>query len=436
MLSRKVTHLGPAVQPALCNPFNQTNDNLSGFSIVLDGWADLLEYPSEFEFLKPLLKAGLHIVESRYRLMANKLDDLPAFRENIMGCISNGRRLSALRKYPVLIMPEKSLSSPLARSWQALEAVACGCSVIMAGKQEGGALDGFVIQARDNLSIQDTVLTLLKDDVTRLKASHLARRKLYASHTYAHRLKTICEALGIDHGWEEFPLASVILPTKRPEMIKSCLEKFNSQSYPNKELIIVVNTDDVDMIAIQRMVKKFYDVSVFQMHQEKNIGACLNFGVSQAKGKYWFKMDDDDYYGSNYLLDMVQSASCADLDILGKPPCFIYLEDKDKVYLRNRATQSQHTIGTNLVSHLCGATLGGSVECFPGFSKNHRACVDTGFVEGGKAMDLTLMTCDIWNFIAFRARDKEKHTWRHGDKGITESAVPFGKGLPLSEIMI
>jgi glycosyltransferase involved in cell wall biosynthesis len=436
LLGREVTPLGPAVQPALHNPLKPGKDSHEGFTILLDGWADILEYPAAFEFLKPLFKEGLHIIESRYRLRANKLDDLPVFRENIMGCVSYGRRLSALRYYRVLIMPDKSFSSGMARSWNALEAIACGCSVVMSGRKGKGIPEGLVIQADDDLSIQEKALQLLKDDITRLRMSHLARRNLYAAHTYGHRVKTICESLGIVHDWEEFPLVSVVMPTKRLELIGSCLEKFHSQKYPNKELIIVVNTGGVDLARFQRMITGFSDVRIFQVHQEKNIGTCLNFGVTQARGKYWFKMDDDDFYGTNYLLDMVHLARAADFDIMGKPPGFIYLEEEDRIYLRDKAVGSQYTIGSMNTSQLCGATLGGRRDLFTGFSESHRACVDTDFVEDAKAMGQTVMFGDIWNFIAFRATDKRRHTWRHDDEGITEKASPFCKGLCLEKIMI
>jgi hypothetical protein len=401
----------------------------------LDAWADILEYPSEFEFIKPLLKEGLHIIESRCRFMANKLDDLPIFRENIMGCVSYERLLSVLRHYPVLIMSAKSLSSATARAWQTLEAVACGCSVLTNGSLQGIS-EEIAIQVSSNEVLGQKTKALLTNRIDRQKQSHLARRKLYASHSYSHRIQTICKALGIAHGWEEYPLVSVVMPTKRPGLIQACLDKFISQRYPRKELIIVVNTDDVNMTDIRHMASELTKVHIFQMHQEKNIGACLNFGIAQAQGKYWFKMDDDDYYGPNYLLDMVHLTRCADFNVIGKPPGFIYLEEQGDIYLRNNALRSQHIIDVVEMPHLCGATLGGPLDSFTGFSESHRACVDTNFALSARDCGKTLITGDIWNYVAFRAEDKTRHTWRHDDQGIQKAAVRFAHGLDLESIMI
>jgi hypothetical protein len=46
------------------------------------------------------------------------------------------------------------------------------------------------------------------------------------------------------------------------------------------------------------------------------------------------------------------------------------------------------------------------------------------------------MCGDIWNFIAFRAGDKSKHTWRHDNENLTKKAVSFYEGLKLDKIMI
>jgi glycosyltransferase involved in cell wall biosynthesis len=436
LLKKNAVALSPAVQPVLHNPFTSEDDNYSGFTFILDGWADLLEYPAESDALRPLLREGLHIVESRYRLMANKLEDLPGFEENIMGCISDGQRLSALRHYKVQLMLAKTLSTPLARSWRALEALACGCSVVMSGAISSAIPDGLVVRAANDPAMRDKAVELLKDETGRQKQLHLARRTLYGAHTYAHRIGTICHTLGIRHDWAPCPLASIVLPTKRPELIAACVEKFHRQNYPNKELIIVVNTDAADMDKIRVASGESADVRVTQLHQEKNIGVCLNFGIDQARGKYWFKMDDDDFYGPNYLLDMVQLAETADFHIMGKPTAFVYLESEDKVYLRNKARNVAFTIGSPHTLHLCGATLAGRRDRFPGFSESHRACVDTDFVESGKASNRALLCADIWNFVAFRAADKGKHTWRHDDEGIKKNAVLFCEGLQLEKVMI
>ncbi len=436
LLNREITHLGAAIQPALHNPIKPQDHSYHGFTLLLDGWADILETPDGFEFLTPMLEKGLHVIESRYRLMANKLDDLPAFREHIMGCTSFGQRLSALRHYQVLIFPEDRLSSSMARTWQAMEAVGCGCDVVMADGRSVGMPEGIVIPARDNQDVRKKALQLLSETGTPRPLSHVARRKLYAAHTYAHRIRTICQTLGIAHDWTEFPLASVILPTKRPELIGSCVDKFDAQSYPSKELIIVINTESTPSRPVMDRINNRKNIRVFQIHQEKNIGACLNHGIAQAKGKYWFKMDDDDFYGPHYLTDMIQLAETADIDILGKPTGFIYLENKDRVFLRNGCVADQYTMGSDHTPPICGATLGGRLDGVSEFSENHRSCVDTAFIEGHRAAGRKTLVVDIWNFIALRSRDKTKHTWRHDDTGLIDQSTPYCEGPGLDQVMI
>jgi hypothetical protein len=417
------------------NPLRPADSGQTGFTVLFDGWSDMLEYPRDFDFLLPLLDKGLHIVESRYGLVANKLDDLPRFRKNIMGCVSYRQLLSAFRQYKVLIMPEKTLSSQLSRTWRTLEATACGCTVVANPRELHPIAKDLVVLADTEKSFVPASKKLLSNETDRALNNLLARRKIFSAHTYAHRIRTICQNLNIEHDWQEFPLTTVVTPSKRPDLLPSFLKHFQRQTYPNKELILVVNTNDTDLAAIRKQAEKFSNVHVYQVHQEKNIGVCLNLGVSMGRGKYWFKMDDDDFYGQNYMSDMIHLAETADFDIMGKPPAFIYLQKDDTIYLRNQALQNQCRIGNAGISHLCGATFAGRKDRYPGFNENRRACVDTDFVEDSRGMGQTILSCDIWNFIAFRARNKDKHTWRHGDKTIIGSASLFCPGQNKDRIL-
>jgi hypothetical protein len=353
-----------------------------------------------------------------------------------MGCISRMRLLTALRQYKILLMPEGSLSSGLSRSWQALEALACGCSVVSSDQALLPPARDLIDSCPDNASLLEQSLAVLQDEVSRSRASLQCRREILASHTYAHRIRTICESINREHDWEEHPLVSVIAPTKRPDLIPACLESFESQVYPNKELLLMVNDNEVDMSKLREQLKSYSNVQVFQIHQEKNIGTCLNLGVSKANGKYWFKMDDDDFYGPRYLLDMVHLAEAADFHIIGKPTAFIYLQSEDTIYLRSNACQRQHLIGSMGIPHLCGATFGGTRACYPGFSEIRRACVDSYFIDNAREIGQIVISGDIWNFIAYRAADKSVHTWRHHDGIITQKATPYAQGKATERIMI
>lgn len=83
-------------------------------------------------------------------------------------------------------------------------------------------------------------------------------------------------------------LVSVIVPTRNSgRFLAACLESIKSQSYPDIELIVVDNhsTDGTPDLA-RRFTNK-----VFTWGPERS--AQMNFGVSQATGRFVYKVDSD-----------------------------------------------------------------------------------------------------------------------------------------------
>ena len=84
------------------------------------------------------------------------------------------------------------------------------------------------------------------------------------------------------------PLVSVIVPTKNSsQFLETCLQSIADQTYSNIELIVVDNdsTDNTKDIA-----KKFTN-KVFNCGPERS--AQVNYGVTQARGEYVYKVDSD-----------------------------------------------------------------------------------------------------------------------------------------------
>lgn len=437
--NKPVHHLPPAVQPVYHNPVRSAENEpeVKGFTYLFDGWADLIEKPEDFSYLDQLCERGLHIVESRYRFRANKLDENPAYKKSIMGCLDYEQLLTAWRYYQVAVMSPTSLSTPLVRFKRAIEAVACGTPVLHFGKTDWAWPAHGIVQTENAADFKGKARDLIEDKALNGRLSHLGRRELYLSHTYAHRLKDISSVLGLQNDWVEYPKACVITPTKRPDLIPGCIEKFEAQVYPNKELIIIVNTTDAEADSIGKILVGRDNIKFFQLHQEKNIGACLNYGISQASGDYWFKMDDDDFYGKNYLLDTMIALRGFDDCVFGKPPGFVYFEENDKIFNRGEGFDGKHIQGDKHAPYISGATLGGKIGLDIDFSEEHRACVDSFFLEtSSRRRGLPTYASDIFNFVAYRSRSAADHTWKVDPRAIKRRSVPFADGLDFTNIMI
>jgi glycosyltransferase involved in cell wall biosynthesis len=69
-------------------------------------------------------------------------------------------------------------------------------------------------------------------------------------------------------------------------------------------------------------------------------GEALNRGMRQAGGRYVAKWDDDDFYGPDFLADMVMASTYSGAELVGCFAQFIYLEQIDLTVYR-RAGQSE-----------------------------------------------------------------------------------------------
>src|SRR5579884_2439822 len=99
------------------------------------------------------------------------------------------------------------------------------------------------------------------------------------------------------------PLISCIMPTRnRPHFVRRALHYFQSQDYPNKELIIVDCSDwsDYDLNS--------YRAGLHYVHVSRSlsIGMMRNIACSLAHGEIICHMDDDDVYRPHRLSKQVQ----------------------------------------------------------------------------------------------------------------------------------
>ena len=111
---------------------------------------------------------------------------------------------------------------------------------------------------------------------------------------------------------------SIITPTNKPVFMHNIFENYRNQAYPNKELIVILNNNQLNYQEWVDYSKNFPDTRVYQLDQSISLGECLNFAVQQSTGDYIAKFDDDDYYGSNFLTDQLMCFLFTDAQFIGK----------------------------------------------------------------------------------------------------------------------
>src|SRR5690606_9877610 len=103
-----------------------------------------------------------------------------------------------------------------------------------------------------------------------------------------------------------------------PERLRAVVETFRAQSWPERELIVMANTDTPEAWEAGLLDAARNEQIVF-LSRDHAAGMAMNLGVGRASGDYVMRMDDDDDYGPAYVEDMMLAAAALRPDIMGKP---------------------------------------------------------------------------------------------------------------------
>ena len=140
--------------------------------------------------------------------------------------------------------------------------------------------------------------------------------------------------------------------TNRKEFVGNIIDNFKKQTLKDKELILIVNSSFINV--------DLPEFTVLHYPEEVSLGECLNRGVRLAKYEYISKMDDDDYYGADYLKEVFDAFVHTNADIVGKSSFYLYFKRNNELRLYNPNRENRWIVnnGSYKSSYfLSGATL-------------------------------------------------------------------------------
>lgn len=204
---------------------------------------------------------------------------------------------------------------------------------------------------------------------------------------------------------------SIITCTKRQSYLTQLFQNYIRQRHSKKELIIIINKDEIPLEPYEQMAKKLPNVQVFRVPEERTLGACLNFAVKKTKYKFIAKFDDDDYYAPHYLTDGLLTFKTSNADVLGKRAHYMYLRGSKILILR--FPNAEH----KTVSKLPGATLMIKRKVLDQVSfPDQNVGEDDLFCKRSKKKGFKVYSGGKHNFAAIRRKNSDDHTWIIGDE--------------------
>jgi hypothetical protein len=241
----------------------------------------------------------------------------------------------------------------------------------------------------------------LSDDLRREEHSIRLRRAALRTHGVAAR-------------WEQLgapapapPLTSVLLATRRTDMVSFALDQVARQRGAELEVILALHGVPKGHPDVAKAIGAFEGtLTVFEADRQDVFGEVLNHAAAMASGSFLLKMDDDDWYGPDFLSDLLLAHSYSGAQVVGTVPEFVYLTSIDVTVHRRQVTEQ-------ITSFVAGGTIlveRSAFQAVGGFRPLRRS-VDTQFQEALQAAGGQIYRTHGLGYI-LRRGPAANHTWQ------------------------
>jgi hypothetical protein len=301
-----------------------------------------------------------------------------------------------------------------ARTWPVLDALASRTAVVTTTERAADLAEDLrpVVAVAEDHEVRRHVAVLATQPEYRDRATHLAHRAVLDGHTFADRARALLDAAGAPATPAGPRTVSVVVPTNRPHELDNVLDNVARQKHVEAELIVVAHGIEVDTALLRARARELGidQLTVVPVPAELTLGAVLNRGLEVAAGAFVAKMDDDNFYGSHFLGDLVDAFSYTSAGITGKWAHYVWLRSSGAVVLRfERYEHTYHRLvqGGSIVAR---RDVADDIR----FSDIPRA-VDSDFLNRAMAAGVQTYSGDRYNFISIRGDDRLGHTWKVDD---------------------
>lgn len=429
----RVGVLNFAAQPAIHNPIRSSGVAPEG-DVAFAGMYFAHKYPERRTQLELLLGAA-EAVSARmqhgltiYSRFAD--DEKYAFPEpysaRVVGSLPYDKMLSAYRIHKVFLNVNSVVDSPSMCARRVFEITASGTPVVSAHSDAIGRFfpQDEVPVVTDEEEARYTLRALVNSASVRDRMVHRAQRRIWQEHTYTHRAAQVFRAAGLEAEARRTPSVTGMISTNRPHQVGHALSQLGRQVGVDVQVALLTHGFEVDEAETRALARDvgIQDLVILRGDEGWLLGDCLNALIDVADGDLVAKIDDDDLYGPNYLLDQANAQWFSGADLVGKEASYLYVGSEDAMVLRNPHREHRWT------TFVAGPTLMGPRSVFRDvrFGTLARG-EDTDFLRRLGDSGGRVYSADRFNFI--QVRGAVQHTWQVSDMVLLANGLVESYGL-------
>lgn len=444
----RIAPLSFAAQPTVHNP-SRPQHGFQSRDVAFAGMYFAHKFPERREQLEMLLGGALDVsttMETGLEIFSRQLggDERYQFPKpydsHVVGSLSYDKMLTAYKAYKVFLNVNSVVDSPSMCARRIFEISASGTPVVTAPSRAIGEFfdKSEVIEVHTREEAASSIRSLVRSKELRDRTVHLAQRKIWQGHTYAHRAEQVLEAAGIRVASEKSrsllstPQISALVSTIRPQQVRHILSTVGRQLNVESELVLLTHGFEVNEERLRREAKELGIENLVLLSEPRStsLGACLNLAASASSGVYVTKMDDDDLYGEHYLQDQAAAHRYSGADVVGKQAHYMYLGGRNATLLRFEEREHRFT---DLVMGPTIFTTGEMMRAVPFLELGKGE--DTNFLKDVAKSGGKIYSSDRFNFVQMRSQEIAGHTWSVEETDLMASGVVSSFGLNEQHIM-
>lgn len=201
------------------------------------------------------------------------------------------------------------------------------------------------------------------------------------------------------------PTISILLVTRRPRLLDAVAGMIRSQTYRNIEVVVAVHGGSEEDLPAPDTGG--LPVRVITTPGDRSLGHALRLAADAASGELLTKMDDDDHYGPDHLLDLVLAREVSGAPVVGKSSTVVHVEALD--------TTVRRIIGVpeTTVHRVAGGTIlvgAAELRSLGGWADVPRA-VDSALMRAAGDAGATIYRPHDIGYLYVRHASDEGHTW-------------------------
>lgn len=206
---------------------------------------------------------------------------------------------------------------------------------------------------------------------------------------------------------------SVITSTNRKYNLEKYIENINQQAHVNLQVVLVTHgflLSSEETKELYNRINKSIELEIVHINEEAPLGVCLNAAIKHIKYDYVAKMDDDDFYFKNYLIDAWIASKYSGADLVGKLTSYTFLENSKIIIMKHKNTHRRYN------NFVMGATFFAKSSLMKKYMFSYLPTgEDSDFLRRINEDNAIIYADQPYNFCIYRSGNTGTHTWKISD---------------------